>query len=335
MNILVELEALAATAELHQDFEPSRDEVIRWQNLFKYTYDEARKHIEEQKNDFARNRVSDEHWMMVKLEKESQGFSRDAYEHWISLNANSSCFISSQSQPTGTIVCQAQSSYLIRMEGIMSTAKSIQDAADLLEPPQSIHGSSENADVMFCIISGKAKRTIEAWLMRQSLPFKPTFIRLSKARKDLDSTSIYPTLSREATLPQHRLSSHLNRNRSCYSSISPLQEDYPVWYFFYGSLVEPAILSQVLSLPYTKCPPIMTPAHIYGGIIKSWGGKYKALVDGTDDDIVHGSAYQVQDRESEESLLLYETEKYEVIRCVIRSANRSFSGLTFRFVGSL
>ena len=251
--------------------------------------------------------------------------------------------MSSQPQRTGSIVCQAQSSYLIRMEGIMSTAKSIQDAADLLEPPQPIQGSSENADVMFCKISGNAKSTIEAWLMRQSSPFKPTFIRLSKAQKDLDSTSIYPTLSREATLPQHRLSSETNlqsivpqnRNRSCNPSVSPLQEEYPVWYFFYGSLVEPAILSQVLSLPYTKFPPIMTPARIYGGIIKSWGGKYKALVDGTDDDIVHGSAYQVQDRESEESLLLYETEKYEVVRCVIKSADRDFSGLTFRFIGSL
>lgn len=346
MNILAELEALAATAELHQDFEPFEDEIVRWQNLFTYTYDEATKHIEVQKNDFARNRVSDEHWMMVKLKKESQGFSRDAYEHWISLNANSSRFMSSQPQPTESIVCQAQSSYLIRMEGIMSTSKSIQDAADLLEPPQSIQGSSENVDVMFCMISGKAKSAIEAWLVRQSSPFKPTFIRLSKAQKDLDSTSIYPTLSREATLPQHRLHrllSHtnlqsttpLNRNRSWYPSVSPLQEEYPVWYFFYGSLVEPAILSQVLCLPYTKCPPIMTSAHIYGGIIKSWGGKYKALVDGTDDDIVHGSAYQVQDRESEESLLLYETEKYEVVRCLIKTADRNFSGLTFRFMGSL
>lgn len=343
MDILAELETLAATAELHQDFEPSQDEVIRWQNLFKYTYDDARKHIEVQKNDFARNRLSDEHWMMVKLEKESQGFSRDAYEHWISLNSNSSRFLSSQPQPMGSIVHQAHSSYLIRMEGILSTAKSIQDAADLPEPPQSIQGSSENVDVIFCIISGKIKRIIETWLMRQSSPVKPTFIRLSKALKDLDSTSIYPTLGREATFPQHRLSSHMNpqstipqnRNRSCHSSVSPLQEEYPVWYFSYGSLAKPATLSQVLSLSYTKCPPIMTPACISGGIIKSWGGKYKALVDGTDDDIVHGSAYQVQDRESEESLLVYETEKYEVVRCIIESADRNFSGLTFRFMGSL
>lgn len=58
-------------------------------------------------------------------------------------------------------------------------------------------------------------------------------------------------------------------------------------------------------------------------------------MDGTDDEIVHGSAYQVQDRESEEALLLYETEKYEVVRCMIKSEDRSFLGLTFRFAGSL
>lgn len=343
MDVLAELESMAANAGLlDQDLEPSQNEVARWQDLFHYTYDEARKHIEVQKNDFARNRVSDEHWMMVKLEKESQGFSRDAYEHWISLNANSSRFPPSQQQPTGSTI-QAQSSYLIRMEGILSTANSIQNAADLPEPPQSIQGSSENANVMFCIISGKAKKTIEAWLVRQSLLFKPTFVRLSKAQKDLDSNSIYPTLSRESTLPQHRLSSHAdlqstipqNGNRLFHSSMSPLQEEYPVWYFFYGSLAEPATLSQILSLPHAECPPSMTPARISGGTIKSWGGKYKALVDGTDDDIVLGSAYQVQNRESEESLLLYETEKYEVVRCIIESANRKFSGLTFRFVGPL
>ena len=203
MDILAELETLAATVALHdQDSEPSQDEVGRWQSLFKYTYDEAIRvqHMEEQKNDFARNRVSDEHWMMVKSKKESQGYSRDAYEHWISLTANSSRCLSSHPEPTGSTV-QAQSSYLIRMEGVLSTAKSIQDAADLPELPRSIQGSSEDTDVMFCIISGKAKKTIEAWLMRRSSRFKPTFVRLSKAQKDLDSNSIYPTLSREATLP--------------------------------------------------------------------------------------------------------------------------------------
>ena len=338
MDILAELECMAATATLDdQGFETSQEEVARWQNLFKYTDSEARQHIEAQRNDYARNRISDEHWTMVRTEKESQGFSRDAYEHWISLNTNSFRFLPSQQQST----IQVQSSYLIRMEGILSTAISIQNAADLPELPQSVQGSSENFDVMFCIISGKAKKTIEAWLRRQNSTLKPTFIRLSKARKDLDSNSIYPTLSCEATLPQYRLSSNTGlrfnasqkRDRSYYPFISPLQEEYPVWYFFYGSLAEAAILSQILSLPYATSPPIMTPACVSGGVIKSWGGKYKALVDGTDDNVVHGSAYQIQDRESEESLLLYETEKYEVVRCIIKSANEEFSGLTFRFVG--
>lgn len=67
-----------------------------------------------------------------------------------------------------------------------------------------------------------------------------------------------------------------------------------------------------------------------------WAGKYKALVDASDpeDASVHGCAYRVVSREQEEVLLYYETERYEVVRCLIEMRNEAkevFMGLTFRF----
>ena len=46
-----------------------------------------------------------------------------------------------------------------------------------------------------------------------------------------------------------------------------------------------------------------------------------------------GSAYQVSSKEHEDALRIYETENYEVVRCMIAMADEVVHGLTFRFVG--
>lgn len=209
------------------------------------------------------------------------------------------------------------------------------------ESPQAINAISETRDAVFCRIDGNSKQSIEKWLSQQKSTFKPTFVRLFKAKKDLSATSIYPTLGLESTLPQLRLSSSLSfattlpqyRVSSSHTAVSPRQEEYPVWYFFYGTLADTVLLTRLLSLLESE-PPILTPASISGGLIK-WRGKYKPLDDGVSTDIVHGSAYEVTSRVYEEALLLYETEKYEVTRCCFTMANQKVQGLTFRFAGSL
>ncbi len=66
----------------------------------------------------------------------------------------------------------------------------------------------------------------------------------------------------------------------------------------------------------------------------TWGMKYRALVDTRSyNDAVHGHAYQVRSQEHDEALRIYETEKYEVVRCKIAIKDGAVvSGLTFRFV---
>lgn len=55
---------------------------------------------------------------------------------------------------------------------------------------------------------------------------------------------------------------------------------------------------------------------VKGGIIKMWGGKYNALIDGPSSSIVHGWAYEVGCEEKEQ-LRYYETDHYGVVRCEI------------------
>ena len=345
MDLFAELESMAVNAvdDDSAEFEPSGDEIQRWQTKFAYSYSEAVEQIKSQKGDYSRRRVSDDHWDLVKSEKEAQGFSRDAYEHWMKMGGQSA-YSHGERKHGDTSASQANSSsYLVLLEGILSTPKSIQDAANLSEPPHTVQAASETRDAVFCEIDGKIKQSIENWLSQQNSRFRPTFIRISKAKKDLDSNSIYPTLGLESTLPQHRYSSDLVSDATLAQSPVPsnhtgrrpvLQDEYPAWYFFYGTLADPVVLTRLLSPSETE-PPTLVPARISGGVIKSWAGKYKALVDGDSTDYVHGSAYEVTSREQEDVLLTYETENYEVVRCCITMAGETVHGLTFRFVGSL
>ena len=345
MDLFAELESMAVNAvdDDSAEFEPSEDEIQRWQTIFAYSYSEAVEQIKTQKGDYSRSRVSDDHWDLVRSDKEAQGFSRDAYEHWMKMGGQSA-YLHGHVKHVDTPASQASSSpYLVLLEGILSSPKSIQDAANLSQPPHTVQAASETRDAVFCEIDGQIKQSIETWLSLQKSTFRPTFIRISKAKKDLESNSIYPTLGLESTLPQHRWSSDLGSSATLAQSLIPsdrrgrrpvLQDEYPAWYFFYGTLADPAVLTRLLS-PSEAGPPTLLLASISGGLIKSWAGKYKALVDGASTDYVHGSAYEVTSREQEDVLLTYETESYEVVRCCITMASETVHGLTFRFVGSL
>lgn len=328
MDLFDELENMAANVseELGVDSDPEEDEIARWQSLFAYTYSEALEQIRNQKNDYSKCKVSDTLWDLVKPQMEAQGYSREAYEHKLKTDGRR---IPSNHQhtTTGISASQASATYLVLLKGILSTPEKIQIAAKLPEAPQTVQASSEQEDSVFCRIDGNVKQAIEIWLSHQNSTFRPTFVRLSKAKKDLAATSTHPTLGIESTLPQHRAS-------SLQTSFSPLQDEFPVWYFFYGTLADESFLSRLLSLPEAEYP-ILVPATVSGGIIKTWQDKYNALVDGAPTDYVHGSTYKVTTKEREEALLLYETEKYEVVRCSIMMESGTTQGLTFRFAGSL
>ncbi len=323
MDLFEELENMAINAvdECDTGLEPSEIEITRWQNLFAYTPSEAVEKIKKQRCDYSRNRVSDGHWELVRAEREAQGYSREAYEHEIESSGKPGP--SQHEQSPNASQSRAEATYIVLLEGMLDTPEKIRDAAGLAQLPGVTQGISETGQAAFCRINGKTKQSIELWLSGQKSTFHPTFIRLSTAKKDLSPSSIHPTLGLDATLPQHRAPS---------AHIAPLQDEYPVWYFFYGTLADSSFLKDLLSLPK---PATLIPARISRGVVRTWGGRYNALTDGATTDCVRGSAYLVTDKEREEALLLYETEMYEVVRCEIVMGWERVRGLTFRFAGAL
>ncbi len=75
MDFLDELELLAQGA-IHQPdpyAEPSDGDIARWQHLFGYVPFEARQKIQAHRSDLGGITISDMHWDMIRVEKESEG----------------------------------------------------------------------------------------------------------------------------------------------------------------------------------------------------------------------------------------------------------------------
>ncbi len=333
--LAAELENMATNAT---DSHPSPSESLpdstieRWQRLFDCpSAHEASTLLERHRTDLTRIRVTDEHWAIVRTDKEAEGYDREAYEYSLGRErekAKKDLATPKGSTPTGERGAKSRKSYFILMlGGPLDTAGKVQQAAGLDELPTVLAGDAAGGEANFVRVDAVAKAAIQSWLERDRSSFQPTFVRISKAEKDLSPDSLYPTLGLESTLPHHRATSRQ-------ASFSPAQDEYPVWYFFYGTLADPERLTSLLSLSE---PPVLRPASVKGGIVKMWAGKYKALVDGLEDAETRGWAYLVRCREDEDALGFYETGNYEVVRCEVRmrDGGEVVRGLTYRFVGGL
>ena len=218
---------------------------------------------------------------------------------------------------------ELKSTYLVKLDGPLGTASKVQELAGMVHLPKVVEGSGDaSGDASFCFVNGVQKSAIITALSNN--PFSPTFIHVNMAEKALSRDSAAPCLGYDATLPHHRLTELAH-------DFLPAQNQYPVWYFFYGTLADPEVLVEKLEL---CARPSLRPATVDGANIRTWGGKYKALVDG--DSIVAGWAYKITSAGHEEALRYYETSQYEVVRCVIliNDTDERDWGLTFRFVGA-
>ncbi|KAI0545604.1 hypothetical protein F4679DRAFT_599344 [Xylaria curta] len=317
MEFLNELETMAqaATHQSEQPDEPHSDDIKRWQSLFGLSYSQALKEIQDHRSDLSRARVSDSHWDIVRAKKEAEGFNKEAYEYAISFRAPKS---------SATQTTDHNQSYLLRLEGPINNVTRVKQASRLMKAPPIFYGTDDDGNsVSFCKVDLTAKNNIITFLSEHEPRFQPIFVPYRMAAKDLSTISAYPTLGIDATMPQFRPSSA----DDC--SLTPAQSQYPVWYFFYGTLAHPDILGRLLGVE-----PSYEDASVQGGVLKTWGGKYKALVD-CPGGIVHGAAFLVEDKDQEDTLRCYETEKYEVVRCELDMGDKKVKGLTFRFVGDV
>ncbi|KAI1737151.1 hypothetical protein F4680DRAFT_460673 [Xylaria scruposa] len=305
MDFLNELESMAqATAQQSQQpDEPDDGDVKRWQSLFGLSHPQALKEIRDHRSDLSRPRVFESHWEMVRSEKEAEGFDKETYEYFSRMKT---------SKPSAGLTTIQNRTYLLKLESLMESLEMVKLAANLKEDPPVYFGTDDDGNpTAFCKVDLAVKESILAYLSKMKWRFQPTFVPYSMAMKDLSTTSAYPTLGLDALMPQFRPSSIKDH------------------YFFYGTLANSTVLGRLLGVV-----PLHKDASVQGGILKTWRGKYKAMVDSLGG-IVHGSAFLVQDQNQEEILRCYETESYEVVRCELDIKGERVMRLTFRFVGNL
>lgn len=335
MDFLDELENMASNASSRYEYrgdsadEPSNEMIEKWQRLFNYSYIEASDALKDHRTNISRVGVTDEHWQMIREEQEALGYDREAYEHGLGRSKTTKSTPTTALTTTKLSLAQARAIYTIKLEGTLDTPAKIQEAARLDEMPLTIQGESteDSSLVNFCRINGTAKLAIANWLSSQNISFNPTFTRIQqKALKDFHEDSCFPTLGIESTLPQFRAPDHATK-------IPPMQIQYPVWYFFYGALAQPDVLSRQLQ---RKCEvgSELRDAYILGGKLRMWGGN-EVLVDavGYGEERVEGMACEILGMEEEDALLVYETDDYEVVRCEIVIVEETVRGCTFRFLG--
>lgn len=321
MDVLAELEGMANNLSSRTDDSISDTDISRWQTLFAYTRTEAIGRIEDYRNDFSRTRLPDELWDRVRQQKESEGYDREAYEYSVTR------FRQSQKPSSHSYSSPSPGTFIVQLAGPLTSPLTIKEAAGLTEIPELATGVGESGRAqLFCQIDADTRAKLITWLARHHSGFQPTIVRLAKARKALSAYSTAPMLGVESTLPQYR--ADLGKLTPV-----PAQAEYPVWYFFYGTLADPEVLTAQLGL---EEPPCFVPGHVKGGQLRTWRGKYKALLDGAEANKVFGSAFLVQSREQEDALRFYETDQYEVVRCRIITERdlRVLNGLTFRFGGA-
>lgn len=297
-EILAELARLESTV-MPVD-EPSPQKVQQWRTLFQYSYSQAVEKIKQRTVDLGRLIISDEFWDEIRNDKEAQGFDKDAYEHFLESRYHQTKGASQQQSPPPLASGTESATYLLKLEGSLSNPQDVQALTGSLDPPE-VEVDENDPTARFCRVSARERQIIIP-----KLPFQPTFVRIRlSSRKDFDVHSRFPTLGIDSTLPQHRLNTG--------EQVLPLQDQYPVWYFFYGNLAVPEILSERLCIPEEDIK--LRPATISGGVVGSWGGKYRALLDGPNEATVDGFGFLVQSPEVEDTLRWYETDRYEVVRC--------------------
>ncbi len=324
MDLLSACESLACnvleySATDTSDLQIPESDVEHWQLLFQMTRAEAIGEIRYWRLDFSRESLSRYAWDAIKESDFAIGFTKESYEYSLARGWKLKRHHVTSTDDTGK--------YLLRIEEILPSIATIQDLLDT-EKLDFVSGLDDDGNsVQFCYMSAQMRSLLLSRLASSdSIQFRPNFIRVSIAAKDLSADSRHPTLGIDSTLPQYRLQSNAENLR-------PAQNEYPVPYFFYGTLAEQAILARVLGISdhnYIK----YQPATVAAAALTTWAGKYRSLVDGGYGDEVDGMVYLVKSREEEEALRIYETAKYEVVRCAIyfKGEAQSHMGLTFRLI---
>ena len=216
---------------------------------------------------------------------------------------------------------RVEASYLVRLETPFSTPRDIANTLGLSRVPQLEDGTTEDGEASFCRLSQSNINALDTWVRKHHPHQKITKIRINLAHRD---NGELPLLGHDVTLPHHR---------PHFPGTSTQQHvlKYPVHYFFYGTLADPALLERLFGVPASELLPLQ-PANLLDGRMRTWAGKYKALVDGPGA-IVNGFAYACTSSDQADALRVYEGDNYEVVAAKLIMDGKQIIGRTFRFTG--
>ena len=127
-----------------------------------------------------------------------------------------------------------EATYLLRLEPPFCSPRDIANILKCPRVPRLEDGSGEDGAASFCYLSQSELVALESWMSQHYPGQKVTKIRLGIAHMD---SGELPVLGRDPTLPQFKRSVHC-----CTITIDEKHDgfDAPVYYFFYGTLADPA-----------------------------------------------------------------------------------------------
>lgn len=314
-------------ADFREDEAAPDDAMVhQWQRLFDYDHGEARNAIVKQRQD-PDGLVELGLWEEIKKREEWREYDRLSCSHWLQHNAiarKRTC------ETANSQTKDDDNEYYVQLAGPIPTPQKPSQIANLPTLPPLFTGNSEesNEPVTLCLINGTTKRDLCAWIAKNASNVQPLFLPRG-APKRLSDISLAPRIGLDTTMPQYRLDRWSD-------SPSPRQDEYPVWFLFYGTLADADRLDDLLGPAGGDGEEHkLHPAHIRGGKLVTWGvAGYKGLIDGDSEDVVRGHAYLVRSREDENVLCFYETRAYEVVRCqiIVDGSDCPLNGCTFRYI---
>lgn len=325
LTALTDALELLASSHSNTPYPSLEASISRWQHLFSYSASEASRLILAQREDPS-SLVPLALWEEVREREEVNGHDWESYSHWV---RSVRCAEKKKKKREGEMDGSGRE-FLLRLEGPFEDVEVVRRIAGLSCKPEVLEGEVEDDEerkARFCRVDGVAKERLLRWLEVEQPGFRPLFVLRSVAEKHFCAWSIAPMLGRDATMPQFRLKSEVEVPR-------PGQEEFPVRYFFYGTLGNEEVLRRLLrELDGEDVVYELKDAYVVGGRLAMWNGKYKALLDapGSKEEL-HGGAFWVRSKEHEDVLRSYETDAYQVVRCrVFVQGEGELDGCTFRF----
>jgi hypothetical protein len=99
--------------------------------------------------------MTDQHWQLVQMAKEFQGYDREASEHELEIAGRPKKPDADSKSELRLSPAQARAMYLLKLEGSLSSPQQVHAAAGLKDWPEIIRGSGDDGELLFAALMEK------------------------------------------------------------------------------------------------------------------------------------------------------------------------------------